>query len=68
MGTAEVASGPIRTATATGACTKPLQKCKVHPTSLVAFTAMILRPVIVDPSHMSDAKSHLKPVINTGLI
>lgn len=68
MGTAEVASGPGRTAVATGACTKPMQNCKVHPTSLGAFIAVILRPVILDPSHIRDAKRHLKPAINAGRI
>lgn len=68
MGAAEVASGPGRTAMATGACTKPMQNCKVHPTSLVASIAITSRPVILDPSHVTDAKRCLKPVIKTGLI
>lgn len=68
VGTAEVASGAGRTATATGACTEPVQNRKAHPTSLLAFIAIILRPVILDPFHVSDVKRHLKPVISTGLI
>lgn len=67
-GTAEVASGHGRTAMATGACTSPMQSCKAHATSLTALVAIISRPEILDPSHISDAKRHLKPVINTGFI
>lgn len=48
MGVAEVASGPGRTAMATGL----VQSCKVHPTPLAAFMAIILRPVVLDPSHI----------------
>jgi len=38
------------------------------PTSSVAFVAIVLRPGISDPSHVSDARRYLKPVSSTGLI